>query len=101
MKIKKNDKVKIISGKDRGESGRILEVYYKRGKILVEGLNMQKKHKRPKKQGEKGEIINLPRPMDISNVMIICPSCGQPARLGYKLNAGKKSRCCKKCKSLI
>jgi len=101
MKIKKGDTVKILTGKDSGKSGKVLGVDIKKEKILVEGLNMFKKHQRPKRQGEKGEIISVARPMQASNVLLVCPGCSQATRIGYKLEGGKKLRICKKCKSTI
>ncbi|MEK9170381.1 MAG: 50S ribosomal protein L24 [Patescibacteria group bacterium] len=101
MKIKKGDIVKIMAGKDKGKQGKVLRVDPVAGKILIEGINLMKKHRRPKKQGEKGEIISLPRFMDVSNVMIICGSCSMPARIGYRVEDGNKFRYCKKCKSNI
>jgi len=101
MKIKKGDMVKILAGKDSGKTGKVLAVNPTKEKIIVEGANMFKKHKRPKRQGEKGEVVNVSRPMDASNALLVCPRCGQPTRVGYKLEAGKKLRSCKKCKSAI
>lgn len=101
MKIKKGDTVKIITGKDSGKTGKILSINSKDEKVLVEGLNMFKKHKRPKRQGEKGEIISVARPMRASNVLLVCPRCSQATRVGYKLDGGAKLRICKKCKSTI
>lgn len=97
MKIKKNDLVLIISGKDRGRKGKVLKVFPKENRILVEGINLRKKHQRPKKADEKGQIITLPAPIDISNVKLICSKCGKPTRVGYKIIEGKKFRICKKC----
>ena len=113
MKVKKDDTVLIISGKDRGRKGKVLEVLSRKGKISVEGVNLVKKHQKPKKSGEKGQIIQLPKPIDISNVKLICPKCGKPTRIGYKLvkeprsslvpakastaKDKKKYRICKKC----
>jgi len=98
VKIKKDDTVLIISGKDRGRKGKVLEVLPKEGKISVEGVNLLKKHQKPKKSGEKGQIIQLPKPIDVSNVKLICPKCGKPTRIGYKLRENKeKYRICKKC----
>jgi large subunit ribosomal protein L24 len=97
MKIKKNDKVLIISGKDKGRKGKVIEVFPKKGSLVVEGINMIKKHIRPKKSGEKGQVVQLPSPMDSSNVKIICKNCDKPTRIGYKLSSGKKVRICKKC----
>lgn len=98
MKIKKGDTVLIISGKDKGKKGKALEVLSREGKILVEGVNLMKKHQKPKKTGEKGQIIQLPKPIDASNVKLICLKCGKPTRIGHKLTGGKKKyRICKKC----
>lgn len=101
MKIKKGDMVKILAGKDKGKTGKILAVNLEKQRIMVEGINIFKKHRRPKKQGEKGEIISVSRPMNVSNAQLVCPRCGQPTRIGYKIEAGKKLRSCKKCKSSI
>lgn len=97
MKLKKDDNIKIISGKDKNKTGKILKVLVKRDRILIDGLNLYKKHVRPKKQGEKGETVLVPRPINISNVMLICPVCGKTTRTGGVVNKGKKVRVCKKC----
>lgn len=99
MKIRKNDTVLIISGKDRGRKGKVLQALPKKGKVLVEGINIRKKSVRPKKSGEKGQIVEMPGPLSISNVKIICPKCGKAVRTGYKINKEKKTknRICKKC----
>lgn len=99
MKIRKNDTVLIISGKDRGRKGKVLQALPKKGKVLVEGINIRKKSVRPKKSGEKGQIVEMPGPLSISNVKIICPKCGKAVRTGYKINKEKKikNRICKKC----
>lgn len=101
MNIKKGDTVKILTGKDAGKTGKVLVVNPKKERMIVEGANIYKKHQRPKRQGEKGEIVNVPRSMDMSNALLICPRCSQPTRVGYKLESGKKLRTCKKCKSTI
>ncbi|PIR44137.1 50S ribosomal protein L24 [Candidatus Wolfebacteria bacterium CG10_big_fil_rev_8_21_14_0_10_31_9] len=101
MKIKKGDTVKIISGKDKGKTGKVLNVSAPKNKTTVEGLNIFKKHVKPKKQGEKGQIISVSRPTDISNVMVVCSACGKPARIGYHIEAKNKSRYCKNCKAII
>lgn len=102
MKIKKGDKVKIISGKDRGKEGKILQVLRDKNKVVVEGLNLLIKHVRPRRAGEKGQRIQFPAPLDISNVMLICPKCNKQIRVGYKiLENNKKVRVCKKCKEII
>jgi large subunit ribosomal protein L24 len=99
MKIKKGDTVLIISGKDRKKTGKVLNVFPKEQRIIIEGINMRKKHVKPKKSGEKGQVVLVPSPVSASNVKLICPKCGKPARVGYKIVADKKYRMCKKCKS--
>src|SRR3989344_4386014 len=99
MKVKKGDSVLIISGKDKGRAAKILKSFPKELKILVEGMNLKKKHVRPKKQGEKGQVVSVPTPMDVSDVKFLCPKCGKASRLGYKLSEDKKFRICNKCKS--
>ncbi len=100
MKIKKGDTVLIISGKDRTKKGKVVQVLPEKKRIVIEGLNIVKKHVRPKKSGEKGQIVEVSRPLDISNVKLICPKCKIPVRIGYKAivkGREKKVRVCKKC----
>lgn len=101
MKIKKGDQVKIILGKDRGKKGKIIQVFSRQGLVVVEGLNLRVKHTRPKREGQKGERVQFSAPLKDSNVMLICPKCGKPTRVGYKLMEDKKSRICRKCKEVI
>lgn len=95
-KIKKNDSVQIISGKDKGKNGRVLGVDTAKGRVLVEGLNMAKKAIRPKGQNQKGGITSVETPLSISKVMIMCKKCG-PTRIGYRLENKQKLRVCRKC----
>ncbi len=97
MKIHKGDQVLITSGKDRGKTGKVLNAFPSESKLLLEGLNLRKKHAKPKKQGEKGQVVEVPAPLSVSNVKLICPKCGKPARIGYKVIDDKKYRSCKKC----
>lgn len=97
MKIKKGDTVKIISGKDRGKSGKITVVLSENNRIVVEGVNMRKKHTRPKRQGQKGQIVQMPMPVHVSNAMLICSSCNKTTRISVKKTGNKKTRICKKC----
>ncbi|HDZ54418.1 MAG TPA: 50S ribosomal protein L24 [Candidatus Nealsonbacteria bacterium] len=97
MRIKKGDNILIISGKDRGRKGKVLKVLPKREKIMVEGINLRKKHIRPRKSGEKGQIVEIVAPMNVSNVKLICPKCGKATKIGYKLGEKEKYRICKKC----
>jgi large subunit ribosomal protein L24 len=105
MKIKKDDKVQIISGKDKGKQGKVLQVFPEEKRVAIEGLNLRTKNMRPRREGEKGQRIQFPAPLSISNVLIVCPRCSRPARIGYKIiindKEKKKIRLCKKCKELI
>jgi large subunit ribosomal protein L24 len=101
MKIKKGDTALIISGKDRGKTGKVLDVFPEQEKLVVEGVNIRKKHMKPKKSGEKGQIVEKPASFSVSNVKLICPKCGKPARVGYKVVGNKKHRICKKCQAEI
>ncbi len=102
MKIRKSDTVQIIKGKDKGKRGRVLKVFSKKDKLIVEGLNLLYKHVKPRRQGEKGQRIQFPAPIHVSNVMFVCPKCSRPIRLGYKiLTDGRKVRWCRKCKEII
>lgn len=101
MKIRKGDNVKILSGKDRGKTGKVLRILPGAGKALVEGLNLVKKHIRPKKQGEKGQRVSVPAAIDVSNLMLVCPRCSKASRVGFKRGEKNKFRICKRCKSEI
>lgn len=99
MKIKKGDKIKVNTGKDNGREGRVQRVYSKQAKILVEGINLYKKHVKKSEQAPQGGVVDIPRPIAMSKVILICPKCGKPTRVSYKIEKGKKFRICKKCKS--
>lgn len=105
MKIKKDDTVIIIAGKDRGRKGKAIKTLPGEGKVIIEGLNIVKKHIKPKREGEKGKVIELPQPIDVSNIKFLCPKCKKPTRIGYKINKTKgqrkKYRLCKKCNAEI
>ena len=99
--IKKGDTIKVLVGKDRGKTGKVIRIDNKENRLSVEGLNLFKKHVRPKKQGEKGETVQLSRPMHISNVMLVCSSCHKATRIGFLTEGKIKSRYCKKCQAII
>lgn len=101
MRIKKGDTVKIIQGKEKGKTGKVLKIMPKDERILVEGLNLYKKNVKPKKQGEKGQIVTIPRSMNASNTMLVCPACGKATRVGAVVENEKKVRVCKKCSARI
>jgi large subunit ribosomal protein L24 len=98
MKIKKGDQVKVTSGKEAGKAGKVLRVDTEGRRVVVERLNMLKKHTKPNpKKNPQGGVIEHEGPIDISNVMLVCPSCGQPTRIGYRLlDDGGKVRICRK-----
>lgn len=97
MRIKKGDTVLVITGKDKGKKAKILDVFPKKGRITIEGVNIAKKHRRPRRQGEKGQVIEILKPIDVSNVKLVCPKCKQATRVGYRLTEKEKQRICKKC----
>ncbi len=99
MKIKKGDTVKILYGKDNGKQGVVVAL--KSGKIIVEGLNMFKKHVKGDGKNKKSEILNIAKPMDISKVMLICTNCGKPTRVSIRREGDKVERVCKKCNKVI
>ena len=97
MNIRKDDKVVVISGKDKGKMGKVLVSNPKAGKVIVEGVSVATKHQKPRKQGEEGGIIKVETPIYACKVMVVCPKCGKATRVAHKLDAGKKVRVCKKC----
>jgi large subunit ribosomal protein L24 len=101
MKIKKNDLVKMMAGKDRGKTGKVLKVIPGDAKIIVEGLNIVKKHTKARREGESGQRVEMPRKVDRSNVLLVCPKCSKTTRVGYRIEGEKKLRFCKKCNSEI
>ncbi len=102
MRIKKGDTVQIISGKDKGNKGKVLRSLPKDNKIVVEGLNLVTKHVRPRRAGEKGQRIKMATPLNVSKAMLICPHCKRAIRVGYKiLTDGRKKRFCRKCKDVF
>ena len=97
MRIKKGDTVKVLSGNDKGKTGEVLEVIPKTEKIVVKGVNVRKKHVKPRKQGEEGGIISVEVAVHSSKVNVVCPKCGKATRIGFKEDKDKKVRVCKKC----
>ncbi|MFP7171491.1 50S ribosomal protein L24 [Terribacillus sp. 7520-G] len=96
MHVKKGDKVKVITGKDRGKEGTILEAYPKKNRVLVEGVNIVKKHAKPSQDNPQGGILEIEAAIHASNVMLIDPKTGEPTRVGYEVKDGKKVRIAKK-----
>ncbi len=102
IRIKKDDKVKVLTGKDKGKIGKVLKVVKKTNRIVVENINMVKVHQRPSQANPQGGIVEKSMPIDVSNLMLMCNSCVKPTRIGIKqLEDGKRVRVCKKCNQQI
>ena len=98
MKIRKGDRVQVLTGKDRGKTGTVTRAIPERGKVIVDGVNIAKKHQKPTSQTNTGGIIDKEMPIQVANVAVICNACGQPTRIGYRFEAdGTKVRICRKC----
>ena len=97
MRIKKGDTVQVLSGNDKGKTGEVLEVMPKTGKIIVKGVNIRKKHVKPRKQGDEGGIIPVECSIFSAKVNAVCPKCNKPTKIGYEMDKDKKVRVCKKC----
>ena len=95
--VKTGDTVQIMTGRDNGNKGKVLEVSPKEGKVIVEGQNIVTKHVKPRRQGEVGGIVKAEAPLYASKVMPVCPKCGKPTRVGHAVVDGKKVRVCKHC----
>lgn len=101
MKLKTNDKVLVVLGKDAGKSGKITQVLTKRNRVIVEGINKYKRHIKRQNEQNPGGIVEIERPLDIAKVQLICPSCKKPTRVGYQVTNTSKVRICKKCQATI
>ena len=101
MKLKKGDKVVVLTGKDKGKQGVIERLYTKQKTVLLPSLNMYKRHIPKSEQNPKGGIIDVPRPLNVAKVMLLCPKCNKPTRIGIKREEKKHFRICRKCKSVL
>lgn len=102
LRIKKGDKVVVLSGREKGKEGKVLSTEPKTGKVIIEGVNYVQRHTKPRKQGEEGGIIKKEAPIYASKVMRVCPKCGKPTRAAVQLlEDGAKTRMCKKCGETI
>ncbi len=101
MKIKVNDQVKITTGKSKGKSGKVIQVFPKVERVVVEGLNIMKKHLRRRATDKPGQIVELASPIHMSNAALLCPKCNATTRVGYKMDGEKKKRVCKKCDQFL
>ena len=97
MNIKRDDKVIVLSGKDKGKEGKVLVASPKTNKVIVEGVNVATKHQKARRQGEESGIIKVETPIHACKVQLVCPKCGKATRVAHKIEGGKKSRVCKKC----
>ncbi len=101
LNIKKGDEVKILTGKDKNKTGKVLEVMPKDNRVVVQGLNVHVRFSKPKKQGQKGQRMEVPAPIMVSKLMLVCPHCGKPTRVGRENNDSGNFRKCKKCGKVI
>ena len=101
MKVKKNDTVLVITGKDAGKTAKVLAALPKDNKVIVDGINVQKKHKKARSAQEVSAIQNQSGPIDASNVMVVCPTCNKATRVAYSIEGDKKVRICKKCGAVL
>jgi large subunit ribosomal protein L24 len=102
MKLKKGDTVLVIAGKDKSRKGKIEKIFPKKGLVLLPGINVYKRHTKPRGEKQPGGIIEIIKPLPISNVALMCPKCGKPTRVGYQVNKdGSKNRICRRCQTII
>jgi large subunit ribosomal protein L24 len=109
IKYRVNDQVKISTGKDKGKTGKIIQVLKDSNKVVVDGVNVMYKHLKPRRSNEKGQRVQFNGPISVANIILLCPKCGNTSRIAYKLSVGKgeqadkkiKSRICKKCSEVI
>ncbi len=98
LKVRKGDEVEVIAGKDRGKRGKVQEVRRDDGTVIVAGVNLAKRHRKPNPQkNDKGGIVEQPMPLAFGKVMVVCPHCGKPTRVGHRLDEDTKERVCKRC----
>lgn len=102
FKIKRNDTVKVIAGRDKGKSGKVLKLFPNEARAIVEGINFVKRHAKKRRQEEQGGIVTMEAPITLSNLAVICPRCNKPTRVGATILSDKtKSRYCKKCEEVF
>ncbi len=101
MKLKKGDKVRVVKGKDSGKEGAVERVWPKNRRVTIAGVNLFKRHMKPRAEGQKGGIVDFVRPLPVSDVALVCPKCKQLTRVGYKITDHDKVRICRKCEQEI
>jgi large subunit ribosomal protein L24 len=97
VSIKKDDQVMVVAGKDRGKTGRVVRVMPREGRVMVEGVARAKRHSRPDRKNRQGGIMEKELPIDLSNVQIVCKTCGRPTRVGHRTDEEGKVRVCRRC----
>jgi large subunit ribosomal protein L24 len=101
-KVRKNDTVQVLAGRERGKQGKVSRVIPKEARVVIEGVNLRKRHVRPRRPGEQAGIVEFPAPLHVSNVAVVCTKCGRPTRVGFRVLAdGQKVRYCKRCDEVI
>lgn len=101
MKLRKNDKVTVLAGREKGKTGEITRVLPKESTVVVEGIGIIKKHVKPSDKNPRGGILEITKPIDVSKVALICPNCKKATRIGYQINGDTKERICRKCKAVV
>lgn len=106
LKLKKGDQVVVLSGKDKGRQGKVIQTLPKENSVIVEGINMVTRHQRPRKTTRSSPAsqtgrIQKPAPLSTSKVMLVCPRCGKASRVGHAMDEGRRTRVCKRCEELI
>jgi large subunit ribosomal protein L24 len=101
LRIKKGDLVQVIAGKFKGRQGKIVQALPSDRQVMVEGVNLVKRHRKPLTQRDPGGIVDVIKPVDVSNVQLVCPACGKLTRVGYEMKDNKKVRVCKKCHATV
>lgn len=102
LRIKKNDTVMVTSGKDKGKTGKVMQINREASLALIEGVNLAKKHVRRTKENQQGGIVQVERPISLSNIMLLCKNCNRPVKIGYQIaKDNTKTRFCRKCKQPI
>ena len=101
MRIHKGDEVIVLTGKDKGKKAEVVTAFPRDGKVIVEGVNIAKRHSKPTRATQQGGVIDKFMPVHVSNVAIVCKSCDKPTRIGFRMEDGEKVRVCKKCGSVL
>lgn len=101
IKLKIGDQVRVLLGKDKGKQAKIEKIYPQKGQVLLSGINLAKKHVKPRGERQPGGVVDVAQPLAVSKVALVCPKCNQPTRIGFKLGRDQKYRICKKCQQAI